>query len=523
MPVAGVVLLLAVVILLYGIGAHGVLTESDDATAVLKGKSMANGNVLLSGWRSTSDSFLTIDEPIYAVAILIVGVIPGLMTAVPALIAGLIVVLGMRMVSGAGNRAGTIAGAVTVLAYLAFPTHTFAQGYLEGMVHDGTALWTLLGIWTLRRNRWDWWFVIAVLLLGTGLLGDLQLLAYAVVPIALAGVVAMLRCRRLRAGLVPISAAVASLVVAEITHRILVAIGTYRENANNQTASHHELKTNLHLLFNFAHQMLGVGNVSYGTGGVPVWLQSFHVIGAVVIAMGLLVALIRLVQAAATGRHRHQPAGEQTWRVDDMLALAVFGPAVAFLFLTLGPYASYMRYLTASVIFAAVLAGRMVARGWTRLTLASAKRPAWTRGRTTLAAIGLAVVAAFAAAAGFQIAQPAALQAAAPLASWLEAHHLTRGVGDYWSASITTVQSQERVVVRPVEINTSGRLVGFDTGPLTSWFGKARFQFLVFAPNAIGGVDTVSATNSFGSPTSAYKVARYYTVLVWSQPFAVTP
>ena len=102
----------------------------------------------------------------------------------------------------------------------------------------------------------------------------------------------------------------------------------------------------------------------------------------------------------------------------------------------------------AAVVFAVVLTGRSVARawqvlaGWPLRTLAAAG-----------AALGLFVVCSF----GYSVSGPWPSDPVATLTSWLEAHHLHEGIGDYWTASITTVESGGRVTVRPV-LTDGGRV-----------------------------------------------------------------
>jgi hypothetical protein len=37
--------------------------------------------------------------------------------------------------------------------------------------------------------------------------------------------------------------------------------------------------------------------------------------------------------------------------------------------------------------------------------------------------------------------------------AWLTANHLTSGIGDYWTANVTTVATSSRVEVRPVNLS----------------------------------------------------------------------
>ena len=67
----------------------------------------------------------------------------------------------------------------------------------------------------------------------------------------------------------------------------------------------------------------------------------------------------------------------------------------------------------------------------------------------TLAVAGGGLCLFLVAASATQCRVPGRPDPVATLASFLEAHHLHEGIGDYWSAAITTVESGGKVVVRP--------------------------------------------------------------------------
>ena len=95
------------------------------------------------------------------------------------------------------------------------------------------------------------------------------------------------------------------------------------------------------------------------------------------------------------------------------------------------------------------------------------------------------------------------VQPAVNLAAYLEQHHLTKGIGDFWSASIVTVESSDAVVVRPVVTLDGGQhIVRYTRLSSSAWYGGG-FEFLVYnvvAPWA--GVDAQSARASFGPPAA---------------------
>jgi hypothetical protein len=85
-----------------------------------------------------------------------------------------------------------------------------------------------------------------------------------------------------------------------------------------------------------------------------------------------------------------------------------------------------------------VLAGRLLPR-----------RPATMALLPALAAVGVCYVGVL----GYYSTRPALPPATQAVAGWLGANHLTRGIGDYWAANITTVATSDRVQVRGVRVS----------------------------------------------------------------------
>jgi hypothetical protein len=214
------------------------------------------------------------------------------------------------------------------------------------------------------------------------------------------------------------------------------------------------------------------------------------------------------------GDPSHQsPTG--AWRLDDLLVIAFFADLVVFVFLTSSSDTGFMRYLTAAVIFGSVLAGRLMGRLVTTLKSRSLVRIG--------GAVGLAVTAAFAVGVGFAITAPAPNRTFNALGRFLEAHQLRNGIGDYWSASITTVATQGSVMLRPVITTPQGKVVRYQRQSDASWYSGQPFGFLVYnTARPWGGVDSDTASATFGPIDHTYVVGSYR-VLVWSHPVSVSP
>ncbi len=489
---------------------------------VLQGQAVASGNVLLHGWILSLDSWWTLDVALYGMATAVVGVRGDLLLAGPALIAGLVVIVGAVIARRGRRGAAAAAGMVTVAAVLALPTHTLASYLMCGPIHVSTALYALVAFLGLRRNRFGWGWLMAVLLLAAGMLGDLQMVSYGVVPALVAGLVAMARRRSIRAGSGAVSAAACSVALALTVRALVVALGGFTLGATNRMASAQQLFDNVAHLAPVLGQLLGLGNSINGSGGVPVALQSVHIVIAGLLTATLVAGVVRLLRGVWHGTVTPDPPGPtsgsepEPWRLDDLLVVATFGSTLNFLVLAAST-TGYLRYLTASVIFGAVLAGRYVTLWW------SSDHPPVQR--RTAAAVGGVAVACFLAASGVQLSQPAPSSPAVRLAAFLESHGLTSGVGDFWAASLTTVESGDAVSIRPVVPGPDTVLEAYNKGDDPGWFAGHSFQFAVYpdttAASSPTQVSLRTASATWGRPSTTYDVAGYV-VLVWPHPVTVT-
>ncbi|HVB05308.1 MAG TPA: hypothetical protein VNF07_03545 [Acidimicrobiales bacterium] len=485
----------------------------DGATALLEGSSIAHGNVGLHGWALSLDSFWGVDAAFYALVVRIVGVRVDLLHFVPALLTVLVVATALLLArEGRRGLPAAVAGGV-VVALLAFPSPDLSYYLLQGPWHVGTALYCLVAFRLLARGRWDWSFALAVVLLSAALLGDLLTLAFGVVPCLVAGVVASLRRRRVTAGLSAAAAGLSAVGLALAVRAIFQAIGTFDLVNRNIVVRHQQVVANVGHLANRVPALLGVGKVPLN--GFPEGAGAFqaaHVAGLVVVLAGVLAALYSLLRGAAFGTGG-DTAEVASWRLEDLLLLGIVGDLVLFVWGSPNGHAEYAKYLTPGVVFGVVLAARAAGR-----LVAGLRNDLLGR---TLAALGLAFAAAFAAEFAVALTNPSPLQSEAPLARFLGAHGLTNGVGDYWSASLVTVDTGGKVAVRPVTTGAARRIERFDRQSSADWYAPGGFQFLVYdTSRPWHGVDARSAAATYGRPARTWVVGSFR-VLTWSHPFSV--
>ena len=478
---------LVLVGLLYLSSVHSYPGSSDGASVILEGKALV-GNFTLTHWALSLDSFWLVDAPFYAIAVLVGGVHPQLLHLVPAIIAvGVIVISAWIAQRGRGGWAGVLA-AGTVVVLLGLPTHALAQFFLIGPFHVATVLWCLIALVALRRGRFGWGWLLAVCFLAAGLLGDLQTALLGVAPIGLAGILAALRARRWRTGAPAVAAALGSLVLAEAVRRIAWVIGTYTIGPANPRADLHQMFRNLLHVVKWGAALEGVGSGPFGSPGVPPVLWAAHAVGLCLGLLAVAVGLVEIVRAVVGpvvrggARASHEVAGpdrrEAEW-FEDALVLSFFSGCATFVWFSLSSVAPFGRYLTSAVIFGSILGARLAGR------VAERARDGWPKVAVAVVA-GLAAVGCVSTFVNTLTTPPPA-QPAVSLAAYLEQHHLTKGIGDFWSASIVTVESSDAVLVRPVVTLTDGlHLVRYTRLSSSSWYGGG-FEFLVYnASRAMG-------------------------------------
>jgi len=512
---AGLIILAsaAVLALLTSLSQHAVPNNSDSSTVVLEGYAMVHGNPLLHNWSLSLDSFWTVDAPFYALGYLLVGLRPILVNLVPALLGLLVVVSGACIArDGVRGRAAVIAASAVVIL-LVLPSHALAFFLLQGPWHIGTALWCLLAFWALRSGRFGWGWGAAVVLLAAGLLGDIQALALGVLPIFAAGLVAIARTRTWRSGLAPISAALAGIGLAEGIREIALRIGTFTFNESHHTAKAAQATRNLGHLLRWGEAMLGIDEGPYGGVHVPLVLELAHLLTALCILVCIVVAALRLLRGAVLGQNRGDAGAFATWRLDDLLVFGILGDVVVFEVLTLSNNILYARYLTVGVIFSVILAARILGRA----------SPAIHPGRALRvgAAAAIVLVALLSVEVAIELHAPVPDQPVVALDNFLMAHHLRSGIGDYWAASVVSVQSEGAIEIRPVVANLRKILEPDGRQATASWYAGKHFQFLVYQDEPYGRVDAATVTGTFGPPETTWVVGTFH-VVVWAHPIALS-
>ncbi len=468
--------------------------NSDGAGQALQAWDMLHGNLLLHGWQLSDITMYTTELPEYMAVELVRGLNTDVVHVAAAVTYTLVLVLAALLAKGrTTGRAALVRAAITVGIMLA---PQLAQGInilISSPDHFGTSV-PLLVLWViLDRARRRWYVpVVAAVVLAWATFADTLVLLIGVLPLALVCAVRVARAVRvagqpLRAQWYELGLAVSALSgggAAWLALRHLPAGSFVRQPvlvhvASPATLPHHVNVAAQGLLLlggaDFIGQPLGVASA----------VMVLHLVGVALAALGVLAALAQF----ARGRHL----------VDDVLVSAVVFNVTAYALSTLSIAVFASREFDPVLPFAAVLAGRLLADRVMAVRF--------------VPAVLLVVLAGYLGGLGYELAQPAVPAQNQQLATWLEEHHLDRGLSGYWQSSVVTLATGEHVRVLQLKV-AAQRVVPYDWEVKLTWFDPRQntANFVVLAPAVAeygGFTDAKAVLATFGPPAHDYHVGPY--------------
>ena len=503
---------------------------SDGADQALQGWDMLHGNLLLHGWTLGDVTYYTTEIPQYALVEMVRGLGADVVHIAGAITYTLLVLAAGLLARGrATGRDGLIRLLVAVGIMLAPQFGNATHLLLSQPDHLGTQLPLLLIFLMLDRAPRRWYIPVAAgAALAWVVVADRVALLDAAVPLALVCgarvLLAVLRHRKSLASqwyeLSLAAAAVLSFVVAELAVRLISALGGYHVTpvVSAQLAHLHSLPRRFVVTLEGILNMYGGDwfhisqNSPFGPdlGGLPlavgVALAAVHLAGLALAAWGFLRAF----------RHFFDPAD----LVSPVLATAIVINVTAYT-LSIISYGLFdAREIVAVLPFGAVLAGRMVPA-----RLAGVPR----RLKPALACASAGVLACYLAALGYGAAQSPVADNEQAVIPWLQAHHLTSGLGKYTEANLLTLDSRGRITIRDVAWGSGGDAPrSFETK--SSWYDP-RHNYANFiltnggdhygmdggGPNTLASLIPRSAIAALhaGPPAHVYHY-KTFTIMVWN-------
>lgn len=487
-------------------------TTADAATALLEGRALDHGNVLLHGWSLSLDSFWGLDALAYALVLPFTGVHLYVLHLEPALVAT--VVLGLAFVLAAidHRRRAMAVSALVLLALIAFPSPDLAYFMLQGPWHITTALACFAAFYLVANNCNALRAALAGVILAVASTSDATALVLGVAPVIVVGCLQLVRTRRVHVALPILTAGLGGLALVAIIHEFGKHLGMYTLVNRNLVISTKQLEVNLDRVVPHLRALFGVGTV-------PILSVSQH-FGAYEVVRGLLAVVVVGTFALCIfragrfvfGLRRAAPPLSRGRLIEALLVIFVLLDLAFFVVGSANGHVEFTKYLTPGVLAISIVAARLLGE-WS----VSIPRIARRGG----AAVGLVCVG-LCAAQYFSVASDAApYQASHQLAVFLDAHHLGAGVASYPIASLVSVDSALREPLRPVSTESAGLIMTFGRQEDSSWYGSSTFGYLVFDTSVPWhGVNLVSAEHTYGAVSHIYTVGPYR-VLTWSHRIRV--
>jgi hypothetical protein len=526
---AGLAVVAVVLFLAYLRMSRTYPATSDGADQALQGWDMLHGNWLLRGWTLGDVTYYSTEIPQYALIEAFRGLGVDVVHIAGAITYTLIVLTAGLLARGRETgRAGLIRLLIAVGIMLAPQFGNATHLLLSQPDHLGTQLPLLLVFLMLDRAPRRWYIPVAAgIVLTWVIIADRMALLDAAVPLALVCgarvLLAVLRHRRSLASqwyeLSLVAASVLSFAAATLAVKLINDLGGYHvtEVKSATLAPLHTLPRRVVVAFE------GILNI-YGADWFHISQNSPFgpALGGLPVAVGVALAAVHLVGVALAVwgffrafRYFFDPSD----LISPVLATAIVINVAAYSASIVSFGLFDAREILAVLPFGAVLAGRMVPG-----SLAGVPR----RLKPALACASAAVLACYLAALGYGAAQSAVPDSMQAVIPWLEAHHLTHGLGTYSESNLITMDSGGRVEIRDVSWRSTGNLPRhFETK--SSW-DDPRYSYANFiltnsadhwgmdgGPNRLVSMIPRSAIAALhaGPPAHVYHY-QTFTIMVWN-------
>lgn len=456
--------------------------NSDGASNALQARDMLRGNVLLSGWTLTDVTFYTVELPLYALVEAVHGLDADTVHIAAAATYTLVLLAACALAADRARGRARAARVGVTLFLLAAPPPGIATGVLLlSPDHFGTSLPLLLLVWLADRPD-PGRLVPAGVCLGLAwtLVADTTALYLGVLPMAAVyGWRALRRRSPLGADAKLCYAAVLAYPLARAAESAIRSAGGYTAYRPSTAMAPsglwpaHAAKAAQSFLL-----LYGIDTASPPSAvTLGVWVLRAAGVGCVGWA---LWRLARRVPGAG-------PA-------DAVLALALLVNLAAFTVSTMAGTGVLAREVSDTLPLGAALAGRLVGPRLAAARLAPLL-PLALAGALALLVSGLR--------------QPQTPPAGDRIAQWLAGHGYGYGLAGYWDASVLTVETGERVGVRPIDLGGAAPAPpAWDSS--TAWYDPAVHdaRFVIVDPYDARGISAADARRAYGPPAAAYQVAN---------------
>jgi hypothetical protein len=453
---------------------------ADGANNALQAWDMLHGNPLLHGWILGDATFYTLELPLLAVSEALFGLHTIAVHVAEALVYLIVAACAVAIAVKDSRGSSRAARAAVVVAVLAAPALVRSDVWLPLGIpdHTGTTVFLLVSCLLIDRvTARRYTAPLLCLILCAGQISDVTVRYVAVPAIVVVCAYRMLADRKVATGDgANLLAAVLSVPLSLAVRKAMLHFGAYLMVAPATKLAPIRLwPHNAALTWFSLRELYGAhGAAGYRPAG-PIAVFGYACMLAT--AAGILVAIWRW----RTSR-----------RADQVLLVAIAVNLAVYVVSTL-PSVHTPHDMVAVLPCGAVLAARALVP------------ERFTNRVTALAASGLALVAAL---------LPLSLTAAhnprtseyASLITWLQAHRLSHGLGDYWDGSEVTLETGNQIQIRTVQVVHGRKITPYAWESDTAWYDPARHYanfILIDGPNHDLGL---TVERIFGQPASTYSV-----------------
>jgi hypothetical protein len=497
----GALAVAAVVLFLCYLRLSGTTPDnSDGSDQALQAWDMLHGNWLLHGWTVGDVSYYTTELPEYIVVEMIRGLGPGVIHVAAAVTYTLLVLLAGLLAKGrATGREGVaralIASGILLAPQLGHGVHLL----LLQPDHLGTQVPLLVVFIVLDRapRRWYTPAAIAVMLTWVIIADRVAVLDAALPLVVVCGIRAFWALAHDRKRLASLwfefslmAAGIVSVGAAELTVSVIKHAGGYTSlPLPSQAAVVGDLPFHLRVTIQGIATLYGAyfGGLS---PGVAAAFAAVHLAGLALALWGVCRAFRRFFSASDL--------------IVPVMATGIVLNLAAYAFSVVPATWFTAREIAAVLPFGAVLAGRLLAEPLARARL-----------QPVLAGL----LACYAVALGYGVAQPAVADNEQPIVGWLEAHHLSTGLGTYTEANLITLDSGGRVAIRTVTWRSSGAVPRAYESKASWYDPRLNYANFVVTNSAdSGGASLILPRDILalaGPPARTYHY-QTFTVMVWN-------
>lgn len=485
---------------------------SDDANIFFAGSEISDGNWRLKGWWLPEDNFLTVDLPLYAFLVKCLGSTPYIMFYLPAALWAGVALLSL-VLSGSGltgkKRVVALAAVTTPVLLPIIGNHSSMEAIAHVWPHTGTILYVLLIFLLAKmamsgRRAYSRSILVAyTLIVVLAVFGDSFAIYIGVIPVTVVAVFSIYCGGNLRQNLLVLVLTLFATLLGKILLEVNSVTGGFQLiHLPVKFVEFDYLGKNVVSVIQYFFKLFGcdffgkeVFAFSIDGAALPVLRLPF-----LALLIAAFLALGKKVRASTSAVRSKWPVLENDY-LDAMLAVAFAINVLAALFSDRITDAGSIRFMVPALVFGAILIARMeIKRQWVGAYFHFA----------------LLVSLAFSVISYAQKLRSAVLVSGEieALSQWLSNNELHYGFAPYWSSSIVTAATNNRIEIRAVVADAEGKLKPFEWNGNREWYhigatGAGRAVFVVAHEEEKIYYNQADVIRTLGEPLEKHAVGPY--------------